>query len=160
MIDQFTLHSCVLVTPPDDIKNPAKWAVCVHHQSGGPFATTYTMGVGLREAKSKHWARDVRAALHKWGRRTLHDERVLKEGSRPSTPTLRDLLYSLASDAMLADEYTLDAFADEMCEGMRVSEVIASYAACQGTLAYFRKCGVDVYALYEASTDDAPCHSV
>lgn len=48
-------------------------------------------------------------------------------------PTVTQVFGALASDAMLARDYGMDEFADELCADMKPSEVIRSYNSCKDT---------------------------
>lgn len=46
-------------------------------------------------------------------------------------PTVTQVFGALASDAMLARDYGMDEFADELCADMKPSEAIRSYNSCK-----------------------------
>ena len=49
-------------------------------------------------------------------------------------PTVTQVFGALASDAMLARDYGMDEFADELCADMKPSEAIRSYNSCKDTI--------------------------
>lgn len=53
-------------------------------------------------------------------------------------PTVTQVFGALASDAMLARDYGMDEFADELCADMKPSEVIRSYNSCKDTYNWMR----------------------
>lgn len=54
-------------------------------------------------------------------------------------PTVTQVFGALASDAMLARDYGMDEFADELCADMKPSEVIRSYNSCKDTYNWMRQ---------------------
>lgn len=53
-------------------------------------------------------------------------------------PTVTQVFGALASDAMLARDYGMDEFADELCADMKPSEAIRSYNSCKDTYNWMR----------------------
>ena len=53
-------------------------------------------------------------------------------------PTVTQVFGALASDAMLACNYGMDEFADELCADIKPSEAIRSYNSCKDTYNWTR----------------------
>lgn len=53
-------------------------------------------------------------------------------------PTVTQVFGALASDAMLARDYGMDEFADELCADIKPSEAIRSYNSCKDTYNWMR----------------------
>lgn len=53
-------------------------------------------------------------------------------------PTVTQVFGALASDAMLARDYGMDEFADELCADMKPSEAIRAYNSCKDTYNWMR----------------------
>lgn len=53
-------------------------------------------------------------------------------------PTVTQVFGALASDAMLACNYGMDEFADELCADIKPSEAIRSYNSCKDTYNWMR----------------------
>lgn len=53
-------------------------------------------------------------------------------------PTVTQVFGALASDAMLACDYGMDEFADELCADIKPSEAIRSYNSCKDTYFHCR----------------------
>lgn len=46
---------------------------------------------------------------------------------KPTPPKIEDVLESLAQDARIAQDYDLDSFAKEFCQGMKVSQILETW---------------------------------
>jgi hypothetical protein len=66
-----------------------------------------------------------------------------------TAPDVKDVLYSLYSDASLSLDYTLDDFASEFMQGKKIFETIESYQSCEKSLKWLIKSGFSMQELQE-----------